>query len=94
MSRPPIRVVPLTDPRLSLCLAHRDSEGPEGFWLYDKDAGINVAMRAPSELAAFEKAVQYWKDRALRSEKEHDTLQAHVTNFVNLVDPRPEDDET
>jgi hypothetical protein len=94
VSRPPIREVALNDPRLSMHLCHRDSEHPEGFWLYDKDAygGMNLAMGAPSEIAALIKAVNFWKERAKKSEAAHTTLAKHVVAFVNVVAPPTDDD--
>ncbi len=94
MSRKPIREVALSDPRLSMHLCHRDSEHPEGFWLYDKDAygGMNLAMGAPSEIAALVQAVNFWKERAKKSETAHDTLAKHVATFVNIVAPSDADD--
>jgi len=94
MSRPPIRAVDLSNAKLAMHLCHRDSEHREGFWLYDKDASMNLAMGAPSEIAALVEGLDYWKKRALRSEAEHATLHAHVAAFVAVVDPRdPADGE-
>ena len=92
MSR--IREVALDDPSLSMHLCHRDSEHPEGFWLYDEDAlgGINLAMGAPSEVAALVEALNFWKARAKKIEAEHATLVKHVEAFVNIVAPRDEED--
>jgi hypothetical protein len=75
-----------------MCLCHRDSERPEGFWLYDADAGHNLAMGAPTEIEALVQAVQYWKQRAKQAEKEHTELRTYVDQFVQLVSPLPEDD--
>ena len=85
MSRPPIREVKLSDPKLSIFLCHRDADHPEGFWLYDEDVRFNLAVAAPSELEALVQAVQYWKERAEKSEAAHETLTKHVDAFVNLV---------
>lgn len=93
MSRPAIRKVELSCPRLSMCLCYRTGEIPEGFWLYDKDAGCNLTMGAPSEIEALVEAVQYWKKRAMKSEKVHNELRTYVDQFVQLVSPLEEDTE-
>lgn len=39
------------------------SECKDGWWLYDKAAGMNLAMKAASERQAFIEALSYYQDR-------------------------------
>jgi hypothetical protein len=74
-------------------LCHRDSNHPEGFWLYDRDAcgGMNLAMGAPSEIAALVSAVGFWKKRAQETEARHADLEDRVKAFVDSVHTCPTD---
>jgi hypothetical protein len=40
---------------LTICECHRDFERPQGFWIYDKIAGRNLAMGNPDRDAPFVK---------------------------------------
>lgn len=93
MSRPPIQSQKLNE-HLHLSECHADSESctrQPGWWLYDKRAGMNLAMRAPTRDSAFVEVIEYWAKRSARMESELRTLQKSVDAFVAQVLP-PEDD--
>ena len=39
------------------------SEGHDGFWLYDKTRGMNLAMHTKSERDAFIECITYYQNR-------------------------------
>lgn len=67
------------------------TECKDGFWLYDKVRGMNLAMKADTEQAAFTKAIMYYQDRLPRKEKELKELQSKVKTFVNQFIDKDED---
>lgn len=56
----------------------------DGFWLYDDTRGMNLAMRAKTEQAAFIDALEYYQKRLLFVEKEYNDLKTKVDAFVGL----------
>lgn len=89
MSSKPSRTIELSD---SLHLAeYPPTSGHCGVWLYDETRGMNLAMRAPNERAAFVEALTYYQERLAEVEKEHARLTAAVSAFVETV--RPSDDD-
>jgi hypothetical protein len=55
----------------------------EGYWLYDKTKGINIAMRAETEQSAFIEALMYYQKRLSKVELDFKTLDNKVCDFVN-----------
>ena len=55
----------------------------DGFWLYDDTRGMNLAMRAKTEQAAFIEALEYYQERLLFVEKECSDLKTKVDAFVS-----------
>lgn len=75
---------------LSICECTRDAERPQGFWIYDKAAGMNLAMGEPDRDAAFVEAIEYWQKRCLHAEGALNALHTKVDAFVGQfrsVDP-------
>jgi hypothetical protein len=66
------------------------SKGRDGFWLYDETRGMNLSMRALSEISAFMEALEYYQKRLKAVEKELCALRSKVENFVAQF--RDEDD--
>ena len=64
----------------------------DGFWLYDKTRGMNLAMRAKTERAAFIEAMAYYQKRLGKVESELKSLRAAAELFVDYV-RGPEEDE-
>ena len=62
----------------TLCI----SECTDGFWLYDKTRGMNLAMRAKTKDDAFVRALEYYQDRLTRVEAEYKLLKSKVDSFV------------
>lgn len=92
MSRPPIQSQKLND---SLYLSERypDSEcRTNNWWLHDKRAGMNLAMRAPTRDAAFVSVIEYWAKRSLKLEAELKELRSKVDSFVGQF-AEPEEDK-
>lgn len=54
----------------------------DGYWLYDKTRGMNLAMRAESIEAAFTEALLYFQRRLQTVEQEHRSLKVKVAEFV------------
>ena len=92
MGRPAIQNIKLSE-NLTLSQRHPDSECQHvNWWLYDKRAGMNIAMRKRSKEAAVSTAIDYWARRFNELDKRHKTLRENVTQFVNLVCPPEEND--
>lgn len=58
------------------------TECTDGWWLYDKTRGMNLAMRAKSRDAAFLEAITYYQRRLIEVETSYRTLQRKVDCFV------------
>lgn len=61
------------------------SECRDGFWLYDYELGMNIAIRASSEREAFTQALTYYQNRLKRDNKRLKDLQDIVDEFVGKV---------
>ena len=67
------------------------SECHDGFWLYDKTRGMNLAMRAKTPTDAFVKALTYYQSRTSEVETAHRKLSGLVDTFVsNFTDDEEE----
>lgn len=67
---------------LTICECHRDSERPQGFWIYDKIAGMNLAMGNPDRDAAFVEVIEYYQKRLQSTTQALNCLQNRVDTFV------------
>jgi hypothetical protein len=67
---------------LTICECHRDFERPQGFWIYDKIAGRNLAMGNPDRDAAFVEAIEYYQKRLQSTTEVLNDLQHRVDTFV------------
>lgn len=63
------------------------TECTDGFWIYDKKLGRNIAMRADTERAAFVEALTYYQGRCKRLEAKHQALKTSVEDFLGSLDP-------
>ena len=69
------------------------TECEDGWWLYDKTRGMNLAMRAESRDAAFMAAITYYQRRLIEVETAYRTLRRKVDCFVGqFVDDYEGDD--
>lgn len=66
------------------------TERTDGWWLYDKTRGMNLAMRAESRDAAFMEAITYYQRRLLEVETSYRTLQRKVDCFVGQFVKEPD----
>lgn len=82
MSRPPDSCWTLS-PTLDLC--EYKTGGSAGFWLYDKTRGMNLAMRAKTETAAFVEALEYYQERLQEVERQYADLKAKVDAFISQL---------
>lgn len=57
----------------------------DGYWLWDKTRGMNLAMRSKSERDAFVEALQYYQKRLTTVEFLYKNLNEKVDAFVNSV---------
>lgn len=62
------------------------SKGKDGFWLYDKSRGMNLAMRGKTEQEAFISALNYYQKRLTKVEIEFKNLENKVNNFINSLE--------
>lgn len=68
------------------------TECTDGFWLYDETRGMNLAMRAKTEQAAFVEAITYYQRRLSEVESAHRCLTQRVEAFVSQFTEDNEDD--
>ena len=68
------------------------SECINGFWLYDKTQGMNLAMRAKTERDALIKALEYHQKRANEYEEAYKTLNKKIDNFISSVSDDEDED--
>ena len=59
------------------------TECPDGFWLYDKTRGMNLAMSAKTKDDAFIEALSYYQKRLAEVESSYKTLNEKVNLFVH-----------
>jgi len=57
-------------------------ECTDGFWLYDETRGMNLAMKAKTEQAAFIEALMYYQERLQKTEEDYKRLLQKVEIFV------------
>ena len=69
------------------------TEQKDGFWLYDKTRGMNLAMRAETEQAAFLEALSYYQKRMKKIESELASLRSAAEIFADYVRGPEEDEE-
>ena len=83
--RKPISTIKLTD-TLNLSECH------DGFWLYDKTRGMNLAMRSKTSTDALVKAIMYYQNRLINIEQLHKELKKKVDVFVDQFITANEDE--
>ena len=66
----------------------------DGFWLYDYLHGMNLAIRAPTEQAAFVKALLYYQKRLRELQEKHSLLSQQVESFIDAVRPSENEDKS
>ena len=57
----------------------------DGYWLYDRTRGMNLAMRAKSEAEAYQRALAYYHRRLPQVEEKLKALKYNVETFVSQV---------
>jgi hypothetical protein len=67
------------------------TECTDGFWLYDETRGMNLAMRAKTEQAAFVQALEYYQNRLKDLESAHNCLTKRVNEFVSQFTEEDDD---
>jgi len=83
MGRKSIRTEHINDrTSLSLC--------KDGYWLYDKSRGMNLAMHTPTEKSALIEALEYYQSKLALVEASHRDLIKKVESFVNTVSSEEE----
>ncbi|AFU62832.1 hypothetical protein phAPEC8_00263 [Escherichia phage phAPEC8] len=61
------------------------SECTDGYWLYDETRGMNLAMQAKTEQAAYVQALEYYQRRLQEVESNYKSLKSKVDHFINQV---------
>lgn len=61
------------------------AECNDGFWLYDKIAGMNISMRAKTETDAFIEALTYYQRRCVDLKTSYQSLSSKVDVFIDSV---------
>ena len=64
----------------------------DGHWLHDDVAGMNLAIKAKTEEAAFVEAITYYQRRTARLDTELNELRAKVTSFLEQFKDTDEDE--
>ena len=83
MSTKAIRSIKLTDTlTISVC--------KDGYWLYDKTRGMNLAMRVKTEQDAYVKAITYYQKRCVEIEQKKKKLYDSVNNFIESLSDNDE----
>ena len=94
MARKPINSVQLNQ-HLTLSECHPDSEcRVNNWWIYDDRAyrtGMNIGMRAKTRDEAFVESIEFWAERARKTEDALASLQTQVKSFVEHLPRRDED---
>ena len=94
MARKPISSVRLNQ-HLTLSECHPDLEcRVNSWWLYDDRAygtGMNIGMRTKTRDEAFLEAIEFWAERARKTENALASLQAQVKGFFDYLPQRDED---
>lgn len=67
--------------------------GDHGYWLYDKNFGMNLAIREETKEAALIKALIYYQKRFLKEKEEHEELLKKVNSFLCQFPSGEEDGE-
>ncbi len=67
------------------------SECNDGYWLYDETRGMNLAMQAKTEQAAYVQALEYYQRRLQEVESNYTSLRSKVDHFVGQVVEEEED---
>jgi len=78
MATKAIRSIKLTD---TLTI----SECKDGYWLYDKTRGMNLAMRAKTEQDAYVDAITYYQKRCAEIEHKKKKLYDSVNSFIESL---------
>lgn len=73
-----IRTIKLTD-TLSI------SECSDGYWLYDKAQGQNIASRAKTEQDAYAEALTYYQKRYAEIKQKKQKLYDNVNDFIESL---------
>lgn len=59
------------------------AECTDGFWLYDETRGMNLAMKAKTDVAALVDALKYYQVRLSSVESDYKQLKSKVDQFVS-----------
>ena len=54
----------------------------DGYWLYDFEQGMNLAMRSETEHAAISEGFEYYQERTKNLIAENKLLKAKIESFV------------
>jgi hypothetical protein len=68
------------------------SECHDGYWLYDKSRGYNIAMRAKTEQDACIEALESYSRRLQQVESECEELNNKVINAASILMPLVDED--
>ena len=61
------------------------SECKDGYWLYDKTRGMNLAMKAKTEQDAYVKAITYYQKRCAEIELRNNKIYDNVNKFIESL---------
>ena len=61
------------------------SDCKDGFWLYDKTRGMNLAMRSKTERDAFVEALTYYQRRLGEKDQYIITLTNNINTFLSKL---------
>lgn len=74
-------------------LTHVTEGGNKGFWLYDRKAGYNVVMKAPTEIDAYIHAINSYSETQARLLKESNESHRLLDRIRGLLDEADDEGE-
>jgi hypothetical protein len=84
-----IRSIKLTD-TLTISECKGGGVNKNGYWLYDKTRGMNLAMRAKTEQDAYVDAITYYQKRCAEIEHKKKKLYDNVNSFIESLSDNDE----
>tara|TARA_R110002012_G_scaffold170768_1_gene335313 strand:+ start:685 stop:966 length:282 start_codon:yes stop_codon:yes gene_type:complete len=66
------------------------SECKDGYWLYDKTRGMNLAMRAKTEQDAYVDVITYYQKRCEEIELKKEKLYDSINSFIESLSDNDE----
>lgn len=76
---------------LTISLCHASMDIKQGYWLYDKTQGMNLAMGADTIEKAYLQALKYYQTKLAQVESDYKILNQKVDSFLSQFSEEEED---